>query len=222
MTEKTPDIGQSPSPRSRLKRGHQRADYRKQTIYDILKAMPLCHVSYLLDGAPVVTPTFQWREGDHVYWHGSSASRMIRKSTDADVCMAVTILDGMVLARSAFHHSVNYRSVMLFGKARVVDDRQAATKSLEAMIESLYPGRWEMLRPMSDKELKATTVLSMPIEEASAKIRTGQPIDDEEDYQLPIWAGVVPVQMNVGAPVADPRNLDGASIPPHASDFKIG
>ena len=212
----------SPSQRTRLKRGHERGDYKKETIHDILKAMPLCHVSYILDGAPVVTPTFQWREGDHVYWHGSSASRMIRKSADTDVCMAVTILDGMVMARSAFHHSVNYRSVMLFGKASVFDDPEIAAKRLEGMIESLYPGRWDLLRPMTDKELKATTVLSMPIDEASAKIRAGQPIDDDEDYELPIWAGVVPVQLNVGAPINDPRNLEGVTTPSHATEFKIG
>ena len=184
--------------------------------------MPICHVSYVLDGAPVVTPTIQWRQGDHIYWHGSSASRMIKKSAGADVCLAVTILDGMVMARSAFHHSVNYRSVMLFGNASVVEDRQLAEASLKIMVEGLFPGRWDMLRPMTDKELKATTVLSMPIDEASAKIRAGQPIDDDEDYELPIWAGVVPVHLNVGAPIDDPRNLDGVSAPAHATDFKIG
>jgi len=217
-----PRKSDSPSERARLKRGHERGDYSKQTIHSILDAMPLCHVSYILDGAPVVTPTFQWREGDHVYWHGSSASRLIRKSTAADVCMAVTILDGMVMARSAMHHSVNYRSVMLFGKADIIDDPEIAAKRLEGMIESLYPGRWDMLRPMTDKELKATTVLSMPINEASAKVRTGQPIDDEEDYALPIWAGVVPVQMSVGAPIDDTRNLPDVVAPPNATDFKIG
>ncbi len=217
-----PKKSDAPSQRARLKRGHERGDYKHQTIHAILDAMPLCHVSYVLDGSPVVTPTFQWRQGNHVYWHGSSASRMIKKSDGADVCMAITILDGMVLARSAFHHSVNYRSVMLFGKASIVSDPQAATDSLKAMIEGLYPGRWDMLRPMNDQELKATTVLSMPIDEAAAKVRTGPPIDDDEDYDLPIWAGVIPVSLQVGAPSSDPRVLSGVKTPDHAQNFKIG
>ncbi len=212
----------APSERSRLKRGHERAHYQKQVIHQIMDAMPLCHVSYILDGAPVVTPTFQWREGNHVYWHGSSASRMIRKSTNTDVCMAVTILDGMVLARSAFHHSVNYRSVMLFGKASVVEDDEAAEAKLKQMVEGLYPGRWDMLRPMTAKELKATTVLSMPIDEASAKIRSGPPVDDDEDYELSIWAGTIPVSMVAGVPEDDPQNIDDVKAPKHAREFKIG
>ncbi len=212
----------APSERTRLKRGYERAHYQKQTIHEILDAMPLCHISYILDGAPVVTPTFQWREGNHVYWHGSSAARMIRKSTDTDVCMAVTIMDGMVLARSAFHHSVNYRSVMLFGKASIVESDEVAEASLKQMIEGLFPGRWDTLRPMTAKELKATTVLSIPIHEASAKIRWGPPIDDDEDYELPIWAGTIPVSMAVGKPENDLRNLDGVEAPKHAKEFKIG
>ncbi len=212
----------APSKRSQVKRGHIRADYKQETIHKILDAMPLCHVSYVLDGSPVVTPTFQWRQGNRVYWHGSSASRMMRKAQGAEVCLAVTILDGMVLARSAFHHSVNYRSVMLFGTAQIVDDREEATQSLKAMIEGLYPGRWDMLRAMNEQELKATTVLSMPIDEAAAKVRTGPPIDDEEDYGLPIWAGVLPITMQVGAPFSDPRVMDGVKVPAHAKTFKIG
>lgn len=212
----------SPTERARLKRGHERGDYKKETIYEILAAMPLCHVSYVLDGKPVVTPTFQWRQGDHIYWHGSSASRMIKKSTNADVCLSVTILDGMVLARSAFHHSVNYRSVMLFGKATIIADKQQASNSLKAMIESLYPGRWDLLRPITDKELKATTVLSMPINEAAAKVRTGPPIDDEEDYDLPIWAGVIPVSLQVAAPSDDQRIIPGVLAPDHAKKYSIG
>lgn len=212
----------SPSERTRLKRAYKRGDYKLQTIYDILAAMPLCHVSYVLDGKPVVTPTLQWREGNRVYWHGSSASRLIRKSEGTDVCMAVSILDGMVMARSAFHHSANYRSAMLFGKATKIEDDAAKEASLKYMMDALFPGRWETLRPMLDKERKATTVLSMPIDEASAKIRSGPPIDDEEDYSLPIWAGVIPLTTNIEALQSDPRNLDGMVAPENLKSFKIG
>lgn len=212
----------APSERTRLKRAHERGAYDSASIYEILDACPICHVSYILDGAPVVTPSLQWREGDHVYWHGSSASRLIKKAAGADVCMAVTLLDGMVMARSAFHHSVNYRSVMLFGKAHKVEGADLVTQKLKNMVDGLFPGRWDMLRKMTDQELKATTVLSMPINEASAKVRSGMPVDDEEDYDLPIWAGTVPVSMKVGAPVDDPRNLAGVTAPDHARNFKIG
>jgi len=212
----------SPSERTRVKRGHKRADYSKNTIYDILGAQPLCHVSYTLDGKPVVTPTLQWREGEHVYWHGSSASRLIRKSEGTDVCMAVTILDGMVMARSAFHHSVNYRSVMMFGKASLVKGDDAKTASLKAMFEQWFPGRWDDMRPMLAKELKATSILSIPIDEASAKVRKGPPVDDEEDYALPRWAGVLPVTTHVGAAIDDPRNLQGLAAPSDLAKFSIG
>ena len=212
----------APSERTRLKRSYKRGDYKLQTIYDILAAMPLCHVSYVLDGKPVVTPTLQWREGNRVYWHGSSASRLIRKSEGTDVCMAVSILDGMVMARSAFHHSANYRSAMLFGKATKIEDDDAKEASLKYMMDALFPGRWETLRPMLDKERKATTVLSMPIDEASAKTRSGPPIDDEEDYDLPIWAGVIPFTTNIEPIQSDPRNLDGLVAPENLKSFKIG
>ena len=212
----------APSDRTRLKRAHERGAYDLKTINAILDAMPLCHVSYVLDGAPVVTPTLQWRQGRHVYWHGSSASRMIKTVEKTQACMAVTILDGFVMARSAFHHSVNYRSVMLFGTPEVVSDRGQAETSLKAMMEGLFPGRWETLRPILDKELKATTILSMPISEASAKVRTGMPVDDEPDYDLPIWAGVVPVAMKAGPPVSDPRNCKGVTAPTGLGDIKLG
>ncbi len=210
------------SERVRVKRGHKRADYSKDTIYNILDAMPLCHVAYTLDGKPVVTPTLQWREGDHVYWHGSAASRLIRMAGGADVCVAVTIMDGMVMARSAFHHSVNYRSVMMFGKAGLIEGKAAKTASLKAMFDQWFPGRWDTMRPMLEKELKATSILSVRIDEASAKIRTGPPVDDEDDYALPIWAGILPVSTNVGKPIGDPRNLQGLIPPADLAKFVIG
>ncbi|MBL4854772.1 MAG: pyridoxamine 5'-phosphate oxidase family protein [Robiginitomaculum sp.] len=214
---------QSPaSERTRVKRGHKRADYSKTTVNEILDAMPLCHVAYTFDGKPVVTPTLQWREGEHVYWHGSAASRLIRKAEGTDVCMAVTLMDGMVLARSAFHHSVNYRSVMLFGKASLIKGEAAKTASLKAMFEQWFPGRWDEMRPMLAKELKATSILSIRIDEASAKVRTGPPVDDEEDYALPIWAGILPVTTSVGKPIDDPKNLQGLMPPASLAKFIIG
>lgn len=217
-----PPTSNAPSERVRVKRLHQRGHYDHATIHAILDAMPLASVGYVIDGQPYVTPTLQWREGDRVYWHGSSASRMLRTVDAADVCLTVTILDGLVMARSAFHHSANYRSVMLLGKARRVSDPAQAEASLRRFVDGLFPGRWDMLRPMNSQELKATSVLSMEIAEASAKIRTGMPVDDEADYALPIWAGVLPVRMEVGAPVADPNNLGGVEPPEHLLRVRLG
>jgi uncharacterized protein len=217
MTEKP----KPPSPRATVKRMHERGHYDRATIDAILDAMPIAHVGYVLEGAPVVTPTLQWREGDHVYWHGSSASRMLRRAEGAAVCLTVTIFDGFVLARSGFHHSVNYRSVMLFGQASRVPDGDKLDR-LRTFMEGLFPGRWDGLRPANGQEIKATTMLSMPIQEASAKIRTGPPKDDEEDYALPIWAGVLPLRIQTGAPQPDPRNLPGLASPAGLKDFRIG
>ena len=208
--------------RTRLKRAHQRGHYDRQTINAILDATPLCHVGYLLDGKPAVTPTIHWREGDHVYWHGSSASRALRKAAGLDVCLTVSLIDGMVLARSAFHHSANYRSVMLYGKATKITDPDVKAEKFKIFVDTFFPGRWDMLRPMTQKESKATTLLSLPIEEASAKVRTGGPVDDDEDYALPIWAGVVPISLVVGKPEPDPRNLPNLAVPAHVRGLAIG
>ncbi len=213
---------EAPSERTRLRRLYERGAYDQESVYGLLDVLPLAHVGYVLDGAPVVTPTFQWREGDHVYWHGSSASRMLRTSEGAEVCLTASVLDGFVLARSGFHHSVNYRSVTLFGTARKVEDADAKEARLKAFVDGLFPGRWEMLRAMTAQELKATTILSMPIDEASAKVRTGGPVDDEEDYALPVWAGVIPLAPQVMPLEADPRNLDGVEVPEHVSGFRFG
>lgn len=208
--------------RTRLRRLYEKGSYERDTVNAILDAMPMAHLGYLIDGKPSVLPTLQWREGDHVYWHGSSASRALRAMKGADVCLTVTILDGFVLARSAMHHSVNHRSVMLFGQAEQVTDPVEKALHLERMVESLFPGRWPGLRPMTDQELKATAVFRMPISEGSAKTRSGQPGDDEEDYALPIWAGVLPVQLALGEPVSDPANLEGVAAPDHLSEVSIG
>ena len=214
-----------PGPRTervRTRRMHQRGAYDRATIDAILDAQPLAHVGYLLDGAPLVTPTLQWREGDHVYWHGSSASRMLERCDGAEVCVTVTLMDGMVMARSAYNHSVNYRSVMLLGRARIVDEREEKRARLRAMVEHMFPGRWERLRAMTEQEFKATTVLALPIDEASAKIRKGPPGDDEADLDIDVWAGVIPLRMQAGEPEPDPRGRQGVPVPDHIRKFRIG
>ncbi|MEZ5776362.1 MAG: pyridoxamine 5'-phosphate oxidase family protein [Hyphomicrobiaceae bacterium] len=216
------DRGSPPSARTRVKRYGELGRYDRPTIDAILDAMPVCTVGYVVDGSPFVTPTLQWREGDTVYWHGSAASRMLETAEDAEVCLNVTILDGIVLARSAFNHSVNYRSVMLLGRARRITDLDAKRRHLETFVDRLTPGRWAMLRPMTEKEMKATTVLALPIAEASAKVSEGMPTDDEADYAWPVWAGVIPLRTEVLAAEADPRNLEGVARPPHLDDFHIG
>lgn len=193
--------------RTRLRRYHERGHFDRETIYAILDAMPLCHVGYVIDGAPAVAPTMQWRAGDRVYWHGSSASRGLRAAEGMDVCLTVSLLDGFVLARSGMHHSANYRSAMIYGRATKVANAAEKEASLKVFVERLYPGRWDMLWPMTGQEAKATTVLVMPI---------------EEDYALPIWSGVVPVSMTVGAPEADPRNLPDVAVPDHVRTITIG
>ncbi len=212
----------APTELTRVKRMHKRANYDEATVHAILDAQPLCTVGYVFDGQPVVTPTLQWREGNHVYWHGSSASRMLENSENAKVCINVTIFDGMVMARSAFNHSCNYRSVMAFGTAyKVVADTDKEAR-LKAMVEHYFPDRWNSLRPLHAKELKATTVLGMELNEVSAKIRSGPPGDDEEDYQHPVWAGVIPLSTDVGAAIPCPRLISGLDLPDHVSSFKMG
>ncbi len=211
-----------PSPRTRLRRLHARGRFDRPTIDAVLDAQPLCHITYLREGTPTVLPTLQWREGDHVYWHGSSASRALRAQSGGEVCLAVTLLDGFVLARSGFHHSVNYRSVMIFGRPEPVERPEDKLRHLEIFLERLFPGRWRKLRPVTPQELKATAILRLPIREASAKLREGPPVDEEEDYELPIWAGVLPIRLAVGAPVPDPRNLEGLAPPEELRNFRIG
>ena len=205
--------------RSRLRRLHQRGHYDHESIYQVLDAGRQCSVCYVFKSTPYVTPTTHWREGNQVYWHGSSASQMLRAANGADVCLTVAILDGYVMARSGMHHSVNTRSVMLFSRAEKVPDELKEAK-MKNMVKGLFPGRWDILRPATKQEIKATTILSMEIDEGSAKIRTGAPGDDEEDYALPIWAGVIPVRTVVDAPIDDPRNLPEMTPPDHILAFR--
>jgi hypothetical protein len=218
-------MAEKPGPKTervRVKRMHPRGAYDRATIDAILDAQPLAHVGYLLDGAPLVTPTLQWREGNDVYWHGSSASRMLDRCEGADVCVTVTLMDGMVMARSAYNHSVNYRSVMLLGRARIVDDRAEKETRLRNFVETLFPGRWDRLRAMTEQEFKATTVLAMPIDEASAKIRAAPPGDDDADLDVDVWAGVIPLRMQTLDPEPDPRGRQGVPVPDHVRNFRIG
>jgi nitroimidazol reductase NimA-like FMN-containing flavoprotein (pyridoxamine 5'-phosphate oxidase superfamily) len=192
--------------RTQVKRLPKRGQYDRETIESILDEGFICHVGFVHDGSPVVIPTGYARSGDRLYIHGSAASRMLRSlDQGVEVCVTVTLLDGLVLARSAFHHSMNYRSVVIFGTAKAVTDEVEKNEALRLFTEHVVPGRWEQIRWPTAQELKATTVLSLPIEEASAKVRTGPPIDDEEDYAMSVWAGVLPLQLTKGSPVADSR-----------------
>lgn len=207
----------APTARSRIKRMPKRGRYDRETVHAILDAGFVCHVGYSIDGQPYVTPTAHWRDGERVYWHGSSASRMLRslKPGGVPVCLAVTHLDGLVLARSAFNHSMNYRSVMAFGTAHLADDPEHKLRALETFVDRLYPGRWAELRPATAQELKATTVLWLDLDEVSAKIRSGPPGDDEADLAWPCWAGVVPMRTVTDAAVPEAHVPAGMPVPAH-------
>lgn len=206
--------------RTRVKRLPNRGAYDRETIYAILDEGFICHVGYVMDGQPYVIPTGYARIGDDLYIHGSSASRMLRNlAQGVDVCVTVTLVDGLVLARSAFHHSINYRSVVVLGKAVLVEDAAEKDKALEAFTEHIIPGRWPEIRWPSELELKATSVLKLPIDEASAKIRVGDPKDDEEDYEMDVWAGVLPLATTPGEPIADGRLKEGTPVPEHVSGY---
>ena len=194
---------------SRLRRLSERGEYDLDSIAAVLDAAPMCHVGHVVQGRPVVIPTLHWREGETVYFHGSAASRMLETGAESEVCLTASIMDGWVLARSAFHHSINYRSAMIFGRPHVVTEAKEKERALTAFMERLFPGRWAALRPVTAKELKATLVLGLPITEGSAKLRSGPPKDDAEDMGWPVWAGVVPLRWNVGEPEPD-AGLDPA------------
>ncbi len=202
----------TPTVRTELKRLPKRALYEKLQIHAILDEGFLCHVGFVVEGQPYVIPTGYARVDDTIYIHGSAASRMLRTlNQGVDVCLTVTLVDGFVLARSAFHHSMNYRSVMVLGKARLVTDREEKVAALRSFTNHIVPGRWDEVRQPTDAELKSTSVLALPLNEVSAKVRTGGPLDEEEDYALPIWAGVVPIRTGVGEPAPDARLLPGIS-----------
>jgi hypothetical protein len=209
--------------RVRVRRLPKRAAYDRATIHAILDEALVCHLGFVHADQPFVLPTLHARIGDLLYVHGSSASRMLGKLADGvAVCITVTLIDGLVLARSAFHHSVNYRSVVLLGTARSVTDADEKLAALHAFTEQIVPGRWADIRPPTPQELKATSVLCLPLEEASAKVRTGPPVDDEEDYALDVWAGVLPLRQQALEPVADPQLTPGICPPRYVTAYHRG
>ena len=207
--------------RTTLKRLPQRGAFDRETINHILDEGFICHVGFVSNGQPFVMPTGYSRDGEKLYIHGSQASRMLRTLTQGvEVCVTVTLIDGLVLARSAFHHSMNYRSVVVFGRATVIEDREEKMAALRALSEHMIPGRWDDVRKPSEHELKLTTVLALRLTEASAKVRSGPPIDDEEDYALNVWAGVIPLRLSSDTPIADNRLPPNVEVPECALEYE--
>jgi hypothetical protein len=211
----------TPTERTKVRRLPDRGKYDSESVYGILDEAFICHAGFAVDGQPYVIPTGFGRVGDTLYIHGSAASHMLRTlSGGVPVCVTVTLVDGIVMARSGFHSSMNYRSVVIFGTAKPVEAREEKLAALAAFSEQVMPGRWKELRDTTDAELKGTLVLALPISEASAKVRTGPPKDDEADYALPLWAGVVPLKLTAGTPIADPRLPTGVQAPDYARNYK--
>jgi nitroimidazol reductase NimA-like FMN-containing flavoprotein (pyridoxamine 5'-phosphate oxidase superfamily) len=211
------------SKRNRVVRRPARGKYDKATVYDILDSALVCHIAYVIDGQPYCTPTSFWREGDHLYWHGSSASRMLRsQAAGLPVCLTVTHTDAIVLARCGFNHSINYRSVMAYGTARVIEDAAEKAAAMDSFIDRFFPGRSKLIRPPTEKEVKATTFVGMAIEQASGKIRTEPVHDDEEDYAVPAWTALLPIRTVLGEPEECPRQMEGVTKPAEMSDWVAG
>ncbi|MDQ3012154.1 MAG: pyridoxamine 5'-phosphate oxidase family protein [Acidobacteriota bacterium] len=211
----------TPTSKTILKRLPERGDFDRQMVYSILDEALVCHVGFAMDCQPVVIPTSFARIEDMLYIHGSAASRMLRAvSGGIPVCVTVTLMDGLVLARSAFHHSINYRSVVIFGNATLVEDEEGKLAALAALTEHMVPGRWAEVRPPTAQELKATIVLALPLVEVSAKVRTGPPKDDKEDYTLPVWAGELPMQIITRAPINDPALAANLEPPVYIRNYR--
>jgi uncharacterized protein len=210
-----------PTARTTVNRMRKRGTYDREVIHAILDRSLVCHVGVVVDGAPRVLPTLHARLGDSVFIHGAASNRMIRTAAEGvEMCLTATLVDGLVMARSAFHHSVNYRSAVIFGFATEVTDTQRKLAAMRALVEHIAPDRWDGTRWPNPKELAATSILELPINEASAKVRTGGPLDDEEDYALPYWAGVIPLSTRTLAPVADERLNPAIAMPPHISEYR--
>ena len=211
----------TPTERTKVRRLPDRGRYDSESVYGILDEAFICHVGFVVDGQPYVIPTGFARVNDTLYIHGSAASRMLRTLADGvQVCVTVTLVDGIVMARSGFHSSMNYRSVVILGRATQVEERDEKLAALAAFSEQVMPGRWKNLRETTDAELKGTLVLRLPLEEVSAKVRTGPPKDDEADYALPLWAGVVPLKLTAGNPIDDPLLPKGIEPPDYARNYK--
>jgi nitroimidazol reductase NimA-like FMN-containing flavoprotein (pyridoxamine 5'-phosphate oxidase superfamily) len=208
------------SARAHVKRAPRRGVYDRRVIDALLDEGFVCHVGFVVDGQPYVIPTAYARAGDVLYLHGARGNRALRSLRDgAQACVTVTLVDGLVIARSVYHHSINYRSVVVFGKAVEVTDEREKLAALQAVVEHLVPGRWDDARRPSEQELKATLVVAVAIEEVSAKVRTGHPNDDAEDYDLPVWAGVLPLALRPAQPVADPRLAFELAPPPYVAGY---
>lgn len=205
-------LSTAPSSRTRVRRRPERADYDADAINTIVDAAVICSVAFQLDGGVHAIPTTHWRDGAYLYIHGAKASRMLKALTEGESCLTIALADGLVLARSAMHHSMNYRSVVIYGQFELVTEPAEKTRSLQALIEGLYPGRWDTLRPINDKELNATSVLRIPLTEASAKVRDAGVKDDDEDLDWPVWAGVIPLDTVVGAPRREDDSV-GQTVP---------
>ncbi|HEY9659788.1 MAG TPA: pyridoxamine 5'-phosphate oxidase family protein, partial [Allocoleopsis sp.] len=206
--------------RTQIRRLPQRGEYDRNTIYRILDEAFICHVGFVVDNQPFIIPTAYGRIDDRLYIHGSPASRMLRAlKQDIEVCVTITLIDGLVLARSAFHHSMNYRSVVVFGKATVVETPEEKLTALKAFTDHIIPDRWAEVRQPTPQEVAGTLVLSLPLSEASAKIRSGAPNDDEADYALPVWAGEIPLKMTAAAPIPDSRLLPNIQPPDYAQHY---
>ena len=211
------------SARTRVVREPQRAVYDRDAVNRILDEGFICHVGFLLEGQPFVIPTSYGRQEDVLYIHGSAASRMLRKvSGGVAMCVTVTLLDGLVLARSIFNHSMNYRSVVILGTATAIEDRDEKLAALRLLSEHILPGRWNDSRQPNEKELKATTIIRLPIQEFSAKVREGPAIDDEEDYAFPVWAGVLPLNLVTGDPINDARLAENIAVPDYVKNYSRG
>ncbi len=210
----------TPTQRSQIKRVPQRGHYERQLIYDILDEALICHIGFVNDNQTYVIPTAYGRVEDQLYIHGSPASRMLCSLVSGiEVCVTVTLLDGLVLARSAFHHSMNFRSVVIFGTATKVENTDQKLEALQAFTEHIVSGRWAEVRLPSRQELQGTLVLSLPLTEASAKVRTGPPVDEEADYNLPVWAGVIPLKLAADEVIADPRLHSGIAVPDYVQNY---
>ena len=211
----------TPTEHTKVRRLPDRGKYDAESVYGILDEAFICHVGFVVEGQPYVIPTGFARIDDTLYIHGSAASRMLRTLADGvQVCVTVTLIDGIVMARSGFHSSMNYRSVVILGRAMPVEGRDEKLAALAAFSEQVMPGRWKDLRETTDAELKGTLVLSLPLREVSAKVRSGPPKDDEADYALPLWAGVVPLKLAAGTPIDDPRLPKGIEPPGYARNYK--
>lgn len=210
------------SNRSRVKRISNKSDYSKETVHAIIDEALFCHLGIIHDGKPVVIPTIHARMGDHIVFHGSNASRLLKISNNNEICVTITLLDGLVMARSLFNSSMNYRSAVIFGKGEIIKDHNERMAAFKSITDHIAPGRWDDARQPNNSELKQTSVVRMPIDEASAKISVGPPDDEDEDYALDYWAGVIPINQTYGEPESDPILQEGITIPIYLKNYCRG